>query len=86
MGVFQKGNTKERVLMLLYQRIGWFGEELRRAYAARRSCAGAEWEVELAGAAGLLSWKRTRTSLVVSCSRVFGLCSLRVAFEANWQS
>src|SRR6185437_13956652 len=60
--------------------------ELRRAYAARRSCAEADSSIKSAEAAGLLSWKRSKTSLVVSCNRVFGLCNLRVALEANWQS
>ena len=35
---------------------------------------------------GTVSLKRSRTSLVVSCSRVFGLCNLRVALAANWHS
>src|SRR5271166_3491061 len=35
---------------------------------------------------GLASWKRTKTSFVVSCKRVLGLCSFRVAFDANWHS
>src|SRR5580658_8503213 len=58
---------------------------LRCDYAARRVSTGLSFFATAAGSgvAGLVVWKRASTSFVVSCSRVFGLCSFRVALLAS---